>query len=134
MLINLGYKNVAMQAILNALVTGASWQVWSGTVPTSADTSPTGTQLAGANFPGSPGTLDSANGRIVTSTLTSSAVSTTGVPTFVRIVDDQLRMQFTCKMAAATGTMEIVITDPSDSAATQLIAGRTFNMVITING
>lgn len=131
-LFNTAWRNLMGAAVQSALAAGATFQVWAtSTVPADADTAVTGTLLADGTAP--TASYNSSTRVLTLSGLSDTVINATGTPALLRIIDDGgARAQFTAKMSAASGSAEVVITDATDAAATQLLANRVFNGSITV--
>lgn len=131
---NAAWRNIEGQAITSTLQTGGTFQVWNATtIPASANDTVSGTLLADGTIPGANVTFNTTSSALTIGGLSDSAINATGVPNIVRVIDDSgARAQFTAKMAAATGTAQVVITDSIDTTATQLLLNRPFSGTITV--
>lgn len=131
---NATWRNIQGQAIASALQTGATFQVWNATTaPSSADTTVTGTLLADGTITGTSVTYNTTTSVLTIGGLVDSAINATGPPNILRVIDDSgARVQYTVKMAAATGTAQITITDSVDTSATELLQNRPLSLSISV--
>lgn len=131
MLETVGIKLAKAQAVRAAITSSSEFRVFSGSVPNNPASTPGGTVLA--DGPINPALVTvSANALLTIGGLSDTQINASGTPTMLRVVTDSGTMQFTCKMAGAAGDAEVVLTDPTDAQATQLLQNRAFTASISI--
>lgn len=133
MLETVGLKNVRATALKDFLGTTSTFEAWGGVVPSSATAVPAGTKGAEGPVPAGLMSVDTLTGKLTLGGLSDTRIDATILPTFIRIRKGSEVMQFTAKMQSnPAGGIEVVITDPTDAAATQLLQNRAFTSSITI--
>ncbi len=126
MISNVADRNAVLQTVLD-IYTGQTLQVWSGAEPASPDTTPAGVLLFSITMP-SPSFTAPANGSMGKQGIWKvNSAAATGVPSFYRMISSVgPRMQGS---AAMNSGAELIITDPENATAAEVLANRAVEVV-----